>query len=131
MRPAFLDHGELIFWQHLDRSRPAAVAAILDTPFGASHSPRLIEASERSHAVVAAADSAGGICLARLRCPLFDSASLGVSNHGRLAVAFVTSAGALRVLEPPDGGQTWVSLGVPTRLQVPGIRIPFIDIPPG
>ena len=218
MRPAFLDHGELIFWQHLDRSRPDAVATILDTPFGASHSPRLIEASERSHAVIAAADSAGGICLARLRydeggrstvtaslsgdrgvswseprvvyreggelvifdpdslvpgrpgewylllryrmgktpkglffrvyrfqtdewvlrgavpetddLSLFDSASLGVSNDGRLAVAFVTSAGALRVLESPDGGQTWVSLGAPTRLQVPGIRIPFIDIPP-
>jgi len=60
---------------------------------------------------------------------LFDSASLGVSNDGRLAVAFITYAGALRVLESADGGQTWVTLGAPRRLSVPGIRIPFLHPP--
>jgi hypothetical protein len=58
-----------------------------------------------------------------------DSASLGVSNDGRLAVAFITYAGALRVLESADGGQTWVTLGAPARLSVPGIRIPFLHPP--
>jgi len=218
MHHAVLDHGELIFWRHLDRSRADVVAAILDTPFGANHSPRFVELSERPHEVIAAADSAGRICLARLRydegglttvtaslsgdrgvswseprvvyreegelvvfdpdslvpgrpgewylllryrtgktpkgllfrvyryqadqwvlrgfvpetddLSLFDSASLGVSNDGQLAVAFVTYAGALRVLESADGGQTWMSLGAPARLRVPGIRIPFISIPP-
>ena len=55
-----------------------------------------------------------------------DSASLGVSNDGRLAVAFVTYAGVLRVLESADGGQTWVTLGAPARLSVPGVRIPLL-----
>jgi hypothetical protein len=55
-----------------------------------------------------------------------DSASLGVSNDGRLAVAFVTYAGLLRVLESADGGQTWVTLGAPARLSVPGVRIPLL-----
>jgi hypothetical protein len=58
-----------------------------------------------------------------------DWASLGVSNDGRLAVAFITYAGALRVLESADGGQTWVTLGAPARLSVPGIRIPFLNPP--
>jgi len=58
-----------------------------------------------------------------------DSASLGVSNDGRLAVAFITYAGVLRVLESADGGQTWVALGAPARLSVPGVRIPFLYPP--
>jgi len=58
-----------------------------------------------------------------------DSASLAVSNDDRLAVAFITYAGALRVLESADGGQTWVSLGAPARLSVPGVRIPFLNPP--
>src|SRR4029077_15266688 len=58
-----------------------------------------------------------------------DSASLGVSNDGRLAVAFITYAGVLRVLESADGGQTWVTLGAPARLSVPGVRIPFLYPP--
>ena len=60
---------------------------------------------------------------------VFDSASLGVSNDGRLAIAFITYAGALRVLESPDGGQSWVTLGAPARLRVPGVRIPFLNPP--
>ena len=60
---------------------------------------------------------------------VFDSASLGVSNDGRLAVAFITYAGALRVLESPDGGQSWVTLGAPARLRVPGVRIPLLNPP--
>ena len=47
----------------------------------------------------------------------------------RLAVAFITYAGALRVLESADGGQTWVVLGAPSRLSVPGVRIPFLNPP--
>ena len=58
-----------------------------------------------------------------------DSASLGISNDGRLAVAFITHAGALRVLESADGGQTWVTLGAPARLSVPGVRIPLLNPP--
>ena len=60
---------------------------------------------------------------------VFDSASLGASKDGWLAVAFITYAGALRVLESADGGQTWVALGAPARLSVPGIRIPFLNPP--
>jgi hypothetical protein len=60
---------------------------------------------------------------------VLDSVSLGVSNDGRLAVAFITYAGFLRVLESADGGQTWVTLGAPARLSVPGVRIPFINPP--
>jgi len=60
---------------------------------------------------------------------VLDSASLGASNDGRLAVAFITYAGALRVLESADGGQTWVALGAPSRLSVPGVRIPFLNPP--
>ncbi len=58
-----------------------------------------------------------------------DSASLGISNDGRLAVALITYAGVLRVLESADGGQSWVTLGAPARLSVPGIRIPFLNPP--
>ena len=57
------------------------------------------------------------------------TASLAVSNDGRLAVAFITHAGTLRVLESADGGQSWVNLGAPARLRVPGLRIPFINPP--
>jgi hypothetical protein len=60
---------------------------------------------------------------------VFDSASLGASNDGRLAVAFITYAGVLRVLESADGGLTWVALGAPLRLSVPGVRIPFLNPP--
>jgi len=60
---------------------------------------------------------------------VLDSASLGASNDGRLAVAFITYAGALRVLESADGGQTWVALGAPSRLSIPGVRIPFLNPP--
>jgi hypothetical protein len=60
---------------------------------------------------------------------LYDSASLAVSNDGRLAVAFITHSGTLRVLESADGGQSWVNLGAPARLAVPGLRIPFINPP--
>jgi hypothetical protein len=60
---------------------------------------------------------------------VFDSASLGASNDGRLAVAFITYAGVLRVLESADGGLTWVALGAPSRLSVPGVRIPFLNPP--
>ena len=64
MRAAFLD-GELIFWQHHDRTD--VLAAFLDKPFGAQPAPRLIELSEHPHAVTAAADAAGRICLLGLR----------------------------------------------------------------
>lgn len=60
---------------------------------------------------------------------VFDSTSFGVSSDGRLAVAFVTYAGVLRVLESADGGQSWVTLGAPARLSVPGVRIPFLNPP--
>jgi len=58
-----------------------------------------------------------------------DSASLGVSSDGRLAVAFITYTGVLRVLESADGGRTWVTLGAPARLSIPGVRIPFLYPP--
>jgi hypothetical protein len=61
---------------------------------------------------------------------VFDAASLGVSSDGRLGIAFITYNGALRVLESADGGQTWTDLGAPARLRVPGVRIPFIGVPP-
>ena len=60
---------------------------------------------------------------------VYDSASLGVSSDGRLAVAFITHAGSLRVLESADGGQSWITLGAPARLSVPGIRIPLLNPP--
>ena len=58
---------------------------------------------------------------------VLDSASLGVSNDGRLAVAFITYDGVLRVLESADGGRSWVTLGAPARLSVPGVRIPLLN----
>ena len=63
-RASFID-GELIFWQHQDRTD--VLAAFLDKPFGVGQAPRLIEPSDHPHAFTAAADAAGRICLAGLR----------------------------------------------------------------
>jgi hypothetical protein len=52
----------------------------------------------------------------------FDAVGFDVSPAGRLAVAFATYEGELRVAESSDGGRTWTSLGAPGRLRVPGLR---------
>jgi len=55
---------------------------------------------------------------------------MAVSDDGRLAVAFVTYEGRLRVVESIDGGKSWASLGSPARLPVPGVRIPILTREP-
>ena len=60
----------------------------------------------------------------------FDATSMAVSDDGRLAVAFVTYEGRLRVVESIDGGKSWASLGSPARRPVPGVRIPILTREP-
>jgi len=52
----------------------------------------------------------------------FDALSFDVSPGGSLAVAFVTYEGELRVKQSTDGGRTWVSIGLPDRPRMPGLR---------